>query len=367
MFVLRQHRDLADWAYSSGRTWIACRIGDIPQQLEACCSCRVHDSSAVISDFLNRELELKSFPVRSVFWRKAQQRRTGLTFVSELHEYLLDGRLVPGVTGVLEEAGLVKTCRSNDAAAERGTRIRVASDALDRNDSASARAIVRDMDEWPYLDSYLRWVESARPKFVASEWNGIDETARIAGTLHRVALLDGRLAVIGLETGGPQPWHAFQSAGYARIVAGREGPRLGRYSLYLNADGSPAVLKEHTASHDFVTFDAAVEIWHAKAAARSAILRKRELRTQEVVSAFERKAAEGEPRHVAVLSPIAIWKQHWQTAGRQGTRDSLLPAGAPRSRRPAPMRESSSRSDQDKLGKLIPFDSTTASDVPSNP
>jgi aryl carrier-like protein len=141
-----------------------------------------------------------------------------LTFSAQAHEYRLDGRVIPSVTQVLKEAGLIGQYAAGESwRAEMGTAVHRAAELDDENDLDEAALDPRLL---PYLNQWREARKALRLEFLGLELTLADEVYGYGGTLDRVAVLGdtGRPAVIDLKTGTPERWAALQLAGYARFV-----------------------------------------------------------------------------------------------------------------------------------------------------
>lgn len=133
-----------------------------------------------------------------------------------------------------------------DTAADLGTRIHALADAVARGTDVTIAP-----EEAPYITGYLRWLETAKPKFVNSEFMVYSETHRYGGTCDAAAWLDGELWIIDYKTGNTvQESVALQLVGYARADwLGRAGdpkpyriPKATRFGvLHVRPEGAELV------------------------------------------------------------------------------------------------------------------------------
>ena len=179
-----------------------------------------------------------------------------LTFCPTKHEYRIGDRVLPSVTQVLTEAGLINPSWYSPEAAERGTVVHECCAILNRG-------LVLDWDTvddrvWPYVDAYRCFLGEMGDRLHISEveYRVMNANYGYAGTTDILGKWDGRPMVCDIKTGDPEPWHALQLAGYSEaypIV------RPERYCIYLNSDGKYG-LKHYTDPSDRTAFLSAVAL-----------------------------------------------------------------------------------------------------------
>lgn len=155
-----------------------------------------------------------------------------LTFDPEAHVYRLDGRLVPGVTRVLQDEGLVDASHFTEYSRDRGTKAHRAIELYDAEDLAE-----EDLDPVlrPYLEAWRRFKAEAGVTIEASEVRLSSETYRFAGTIDKIGSVGGNPAIIDIKTAARvESWWAIQLAGYHILV---NEPARKRYAVQLGADG----------------------------------------------------------------------------------------------------------------------------------
>lgn len=182
-----------------------------------------------------------------------------LTFDAARHAYALDGVEIPGVSAVLQAAGLTQSMQWVPASAlERG---RVLHDyiAADLSDDLIEDAV--DPIAAPYLAAHRQFRADLGERLVPVEHETphAHATLRYAGTPDWVVDLDGARTVIDVKTGKPEPVHAIQGAAYCRLV---DAP--GRLGLYLTAEGRYSIVR-WTDRGDWPLFASALSLWHWRA------------------------------------------------------------------------------------------------------
>ncbi len=173
-----------------------------------------------------------------------------LYFDAPTHTYSLDGRVVPGVTAILKQAGIIDDTWFNPEARDRGTAIH---QAIHWHEHGSLDNSSIDSRIMPYFAAYLEFRKLAGFVPIHSEkilyCHRYDFACRIDvfGRFH-----DGVEALIEFKTGVRPKWVDIQLAGQqqACIDNGLHPTRL--YSLELRGNGR-FDLRQHKA-HDALHF-----------------------------------------------------------------------------------------------------------------
>lgn len=162
------------------------------------------------------------------------------------HEYLFNGVVYPSVTTILREEGIINTEFYNEAGAARGQEVHEMTAMLD-----SGLAELRDFEQFdelmPYLEAFEwfrtdhRWEpQEIELKFVSPKG--------YAGTIDRIALLDGDPVLADFKSGSHQRWHGLQLAAYAEGIAMND---IQRRIVLLKKDGKYSILEGHRTIGDF--------------------------------------------------------------------------------------------------------------------
>lgn len=190
-----------------------------------------------------------------------------LQFDPATHRYTHAGRELVSVTTVLKLAGLVHTDWYTDTGRMRGTLVH---QALEFDDLGELDGATLDALLVPYVQAWRRF--RAESGFLVVEVDGVPgvevrlahASRGFAGTLDRVGVLNGRLTIVDIKSGAPQPWIALQLAGYAELL--RAGgnfldpvARIQRVGVFVTADGGYKV-QTYTDRDDFDVFDAALAV-----------------------------------------------------------------------------------------------------------
>lgn len=146
----------------------------------------------------------------------------GLTFDEEKHEYFLNGQLVPGVTTLLDRAGIIPPeCKQwwTPESSQRGIDVHLAihyhhTGGVDR--SSLREEII------PYFEAYLKFERDMGFELFDSEMRLANREWGIAGTLDLAGWLTiagrRRFAILDNKSGPHRPrWHWAQLMGYRTI------------------------------------------------------------------------------------------------------------------------------------------------------
>lgn len=162
-----------------------------------------------------------------------------LLFLDEPHQYLLDGEALPSVSDLCRflhrEVYRNAPAWQMEAAAERGTAVHAAAEALDKAGSAQIS------DEYlPYLQAYLAFLRDYSPSWQLVEQPLYHPEDRYAGTIDRYGLLDGLHALVDVKTTYTvhKPLCAAQLNLYRRMLLSRGYPVDRLYILHLRRDGT---------------------------------------------------------------------------------------------------------------------------------
>lgn len=189
-----------------------------------------------------------------------------LEFDDVAHIYRVDGEIIPSVTQIIRDAGLMPDPRFYaPGSAARGTASHSAVALY-----LAAKAAKRDpavIEAWrqelhplirPRFDAFLLFEKAS--KFRAEAWEILvhNPIYRYAGRLDLLCRLGGSRGerwILDIKTGPPAPWHALQSAAYA---ACRKEKR-NRASLHLTKEGDYRFVP-HDGPGDLRMFLAAVPV-----------------------------------------------------------------------------------------------------------
>lgn len=134
----------------------------------------------------------------------------GLTLEESTHRYRYHGAPVSGVTEILQGAGIIDPTWYTEESRIRGQHVHQAAHYLDEDDLAleSVRPEIR-----PYLDGYIAFRRASGFIPLLLEQRVIHSLG-FAGTLDRVGLLNNRLVLADIKSGGVPKWARIQTGGY---------------------------------------------------------------------------------------------------------------------------------------------------------
>ena len=179
-----------------------------------------------------------------------------LTFDEEAHEYRLDGVVIPSVTQVIREAGLIDTQWYTEEGRERGAEVALVTELHDKGilDEDTVTDEIR-----PYLKAWKRFKADTGFLCELIEEPVYHRELRYAGTLDRIGTWreSPNRILLDIKTGGPEPCHAIQTAAYAACFTWRAGPL--RFGIHLDNSGKYRIAA-HTDPNDRRVFNAALAI-----------------------------------------------------------------------------------------------------------
>ena len=128
-----------------------------------------------------------------------------------------DGVILPSVTQVIDNAGLIKGMEFIDPYySDRGTRIH---DSI-RDKYFLLMDIHPQDDELPFLENFDQWMDESGFKIIYCELIGEATVngVRYAGKMDLVGTLDGQIGIVDIKNGQAQKWHGAQLNGYRPIA-----------------------------------------------------------------------------------------------------------------------------------------------------
>ena len=123
----------------------------------------------------------------------------GLTFYGEDHIYMMDGEQLPCVSDLCRflhrEVYKDAPTWQMEAAADRGTKVHAATEALD----GSGRAEI-ESEYLPYLEAYVLFLKDHEVEWELSETAMYHPEHRYAGTIDRYGMVDGKKTLLDIKT-----------------------------------------------------------------------------------------------------------------------------------------------------------------------
>jgi hypothetical protein len=180
--------------------------------------------------------------------------RPAIFLDEDTHTYSVDGRVVPGVTRVLEPLCSWEHVPPDvlERKGQLGTAVHLATHFDDKGtlDEASLSDEVLG-----YVEAWRRFRREKRPTILLSERKVFHESPAFAGTLDREMALEGELTIGDIKSGVKHRVHGVQLAAYALARKHEAGwatfPR--RLGIYLAPDGRYE-LELYTRANDYPMF-----------------------------------------------------------------------------------------------------------------
>lgn len=158
----------------------------------------------------------------------------------ERHVYTVGDRVVPGVTSILTNLGIIDTRWFDEQSRIRGDRVHTATQF---HDEGGVCWDTMDSRIRPYVEGYLAFLQDTgfRPHLIEHIVYARD--LDYGGTLDRTGWLPGRMReqyiLLDIKSGSLQPWAALQTAAYqhALLTDPLQHTPLARYGLQLKSNG----------------------------------------------------------------------------------------------------------------------------------
>lgn len=186
-----------------------------------------------------------------------------LVFDEEKHHYYYDGRRVPGVTSILESVGLIEfggiPIEILDSAAQRGTAVHKMLEFYDKG--TLDESTVSD-DLVGYLIQWKKFLNEMNVQIFENEKRLFSSKYFYAGTLDRVAEMNGKETILDIKTGVPWMSHPVQLSAYDLAYNEDRRRKMDRMCVYLKPDNFK--LKSYKDRNDSDVFLGALNIFNFK-------------------------------------------------------------------------------------------------------
>ena len=164
-----------------------------------------------------------------------------MTYDDDKHQYKLDGLILPSVTQIIQESGLINLEWVDrdllEAKADLGRKVHSATELNDTNN-------LNTKDLHPtlklYLDSWIKFRTDYKFVLTEIELKLFHKLYRYAGRIDRVGLLNKKLILVDIKSGTEQKTSAIQTAGYELLYNQdkKKGDQIKeRMIVYLNPEG----------------------------------------------------------------------------------------------------------------------------------
>ena len=193
--------------------------------------------------------------------------QTAPQFLPETHTYKVSDRIVPSVTQILEDVGIVDYSRlpgsTREMALRRGSAVHAACHYDDEGDLDETQLAPEIL---PYLQAWRKFRASVGWEWDRIEFRSYQERYDYCGQLDRAATIPGKSTqvLLDIKTGVAQYWTRYQVAAYAAFF---ENPRAYlRMAVELHKDETFKV-HEYPGrdwAADFAVFSAALVVYREK-------------------------------------------------------------------------------------------------------
>jgi hypothetical protein len=144
--------------------------------------------------------------------------------------------VLPSVTGILADAGLIDRTFFTEEGRTRGKYVHTATGMIDRG---TLDWEVLDDTLRPYCEAYAKFCRDTNPEIMLTEVPMHHPAHLYAGTPDRIVKMNGTRILLDLKTGAPAPATALQLAAYKEMIRANGGGFCSKScALYLRADGT---------------------------------------------------------------------------------------------------------------------------------
>ena len=191
-----------------------------------------------------------------------------LTFTDELHEYKLDGIVIPSVTQVIEKSSLVNldwvSPELLEQKADLGAKVHSTTEFYDKStlDLENLHPLLSK-----YLDQWIKFRHDYEFEPTEIELRLAHPLYRFAGTIDRVGYIKDELTLLDIKSGTIQKAYAIQTAGYELLYNQANKKKIKRrLAVYLSENDYK--VKEYKDKNDANVFLAALTIHNYKKGSR---------------------------------------------------------------------------------------------------
>lgn len=153
-----------------------------------------------------------------------------LTFIEETHSYFLDGTPIPGVHEIMQDLKLIDTSWFSEEGAENGKRRHKITEDIDRGEFDWST--IREDDIYA-AQGWNEFLADYRPEIQEIEKAMYHELFGYAGTVDRLAILEGKPSVIDIKTGQMTDWYDIQMMLYGAMCLYNDEEGTHRPNLYI--------------------------------------------------------------------------------------------------------------------------------------
>lgn len=175
-----------------------------------------------------------------------------LEFDPEVHQYRVDGRILPSVTQVLEAAGISDKTWVPESALIRGTHVHR---AIELDIASDLDWSTLDESYYPYMEAWEAFQKESGFVIEASEIRVWHRTDLYAGTLDLRGRFSRSRAIIDIKVNSIPPHTRIQTAGYDRCLEKKHH----RFALQLKDTGRYKLV-EFKDPRDYKVWQAALTV-----------------------------------------------------------------------------------------------------------
>ena len=199
-------------------------------------------------------------------FRRWEGAEMGLEFTAENHIYRLEGVVIPSVTQIIKDAGLVNFDFISDellaAKADLGNKVHKTAELNDKG-------ILDYEDLHPKLRGYLdSWIKFRKDfGFIPSEieMEYFHPLYRYAGKIDRVGTANGVLTLVDIKSGIKQKYHHVQLGGYKVLYDYDKAPKAKiKKRLIVHLSGTGYKIEECKSDSDMAVFLSCLSIYNFK-------------------------------------------------------------------------------------------------------
>lgn len=178
-----------------------------------------------------------------------------LTFDSDTHTYFFNGKRVKSVTQILAAVTDFSMVQKETLEWKRqlGTAVHLATELYDQNDLDFSSI---DKNVEPYLDAWAVFKADSGIEILEVEQRIFHPVMMYAGTLDRIGLINGEVAVLDIKTSSTlSKTVGMQLAAYQEAIGAINNKKrpIARYAVQLKADGTYR-LQKYEDKRDFMNF-----------------------------------------------------------------------------------------------------------------
>lgn len=155
-----------------------------------------------------------------------------LTFNEELHEYRLDGVVIPSVTQLIKEAGLSNFDMVNPDLLLRSIQFgKAVHKAIELKSKGTLDELTVDPIISAYAYQWEKFVKDFEYKQSTTEFRSVNTALKVGYCLDSVGVIGDQSALVDIKTGSPKPADLIQVSGYGYLY-----PSQRLLIVYLNYD-----------------------------------------------------------------------------------------------------------------------------------